>query len=88
MKGFIEVRGQAFKLEFDSASGQFVSKPIAHAFTSMPAPRSNGDEVAALRKPKSRKKAKRNLAGVLPKSTPEVGDDIVVIRELSASGLC
>jgi hypothetical protein len=38
MKGYLEERGKAFKLDFDVELKQFVSKPVAHAFQPKPAP--------------------------------------------------
>jgi hypothetical protein len=32
MKGYFEQRGQAFKLVFDDASGEFVAQPVQHEF--------------------------------------------------------
>jgi hypothetical protein len=68
MKGFTEIRGQAFKLEFDFESGQFEPKPIVHAFTSKPGPRSNVDDLAALRRPKPHKRQRQIL--IQFRSTP------------------
>jgi hypothetical protein len=83
MKGFTEIRGQAFKLEFDFESGQFEPKPIVHAFTSKPGPRSNVDDLAALRRPKPHKKAKTNIDSVSFDSTVQPRDAFGVTRVFS-----
>jgi hypothetical protein len=36
MKEYFDQRGQAFKLVFDDASGEFVTQPLAHDFAPKP----------------------------------------------------
>jgi hypothetical protein len=85
MKGFTEVRGQAFKLEFNSESGQFESKPTAHAFRSRPAPKLRVDQVVPLRKRKPRNEVSQTPVGTSPNPAAKMRDDTGGTRVFSPS---
>jgi FixJ family two-component response regulator len=76
MKGYSEERGQAFKLEYDAASGQFVSKPIDHSFPQKSFSNAVVETLSNLRKRREDAKAKRKLLKTLEGLSPETRDDV------------
>jgi hypothetical protein len=73
MKGYTEDRGLIFRLHYDGASGQFVSKPVAHAFAPQTVEPVISHEPRKMRKqtaPRARKLRVR-----LPEAGAEPGDD-------------
>ena len=78
MKNYSETRGQASKLDFDSATGQFISKSIAHEFLAKPVQKIVMQKLGELRTSARRKKAKKELSKVLTNMTPHARDDLGV----------
>jgi hypothetical protein len=84
MKGYSEDRGRLFKLDYDAASKEFVSRPVAHAFE--PQLESNAvQELTELRKRRQPKKAKRQLSELLPGESPDVGEDMGMTEVYAAA---
>lgn len=85
MKGYSETRGQAFKLDYDAESKQFVSKSIAHEF----APNVGLEDVfptlAELRRRQRKIKAKRQLMRILDGMSPETRDDVGMTEVFAAA---
>ncbi len=76
MKGYSETRGQASKLEFDTASGQFISKQIPHAFPPMTAPNFIIKKLKEQRKVNKQRKAEVQLKLLLAALGPTTRDDV------------
>lgn len=76
MKNYSETRGQASKIDFDSATGQFISKPILHEFAARSAQNIIVQKLGELRTGARRKKAKKELTKVLANMTPHARDDL------------
>ncbi len=76
MKGYIEERGRVFKLDYDAATKQFVSKPVDHDFL----PKANVNPVveklAVLVKRRRVKKVQQQVAWQLAAMGPELRDDV------------
>ena len=84
MKGYSELRGQTLKMEFDVASGQFVSKPIAHAFA--PVAKSNFvvQKLKALQIVRQQKQAEFQLKQLLSSMDQATRDDVGMAEVFAA----
>ena len=83
MKGYSEQRGRAFKLDYDVASGQFVSEPVAHPFQ-------QAANRPALNKqaPPHRRRAAKGVeakAGATTRVHPNMHEDVDLTDVVSAS---
>lgn len=76
MKGYFEERGKAFKLEFDVASGTFVSTPEKHSFAPEDAPRPLLQKLNAMRQQRQKTKTEQTLLVTLAGLGPEARDDV------------
>jgi hypothetical protein len=76
MKGYSETRGQSSKLNFDSATGHFVSTPIAHDFETKPPLNIIVQKLGELRQLHQRKKAKQQATKILSELSPHLRDDL------------
>ena len=84
MKGYSETRGQACKLDFDTESGQFVAKPIAHDFRSKTGSNVMLQKIADWRKQRAVQKKRDALTQQIGAMTPELRDDIGMTVEFAA----
>jgi hypothetical protein len=76
MKGYSETRGHSSRLDFDSATGQFVSTPIAHDFVAKTEPNIVVKKLAELRQHHQRKNAKQRMTKILSTMSPHMRDDV------------
>jgi hypothetical protein len=76
MRGYIELRGHAAKIDFDEATNQFVLLPLDHRFT--PEEPQNGllEKVRQWRAAKHMEKAQRDTLAQLIKLTSEQHNDL------------
>jgi hypothetical protein len=80
MKGYSEHRGHSSKLEFDHATGQFISKPIESAFAPRAQPKLLVQKLAELHLRQKRKKSKRKAVKFLGTIGPDLRDDVGMIE--------
>jgi hypothetical protein len=76
MKGYSEHRGHCSKLDFDQATGQFVSKPIASDFAHQDDPILIVKKLTELRQNLQRKKVKQQALKTLSTVGPATRDDV------------
>jgi hypothetical protein len=76
MKGYSELCGQNLKLDFDTASGQFVSKPITHTFAPNSELHFNSQKLEAHFKSRQQWKAKHQLKQLLTNMSPTTRDGV------------
>lgn len=76
MKGYSEHRGYCAKLDFDHATGQFVSKPIASNFAHQDEPILIVKKLTELRQNLQRKKTKQQSLKTLSTVGADTRDDV------------
>ena len=76
MKGYTEERGRVFKLDYDAATKQFVSKPVDHDFLPKPNVNPVVEKLAVLVKRRGVKKVQEHVARQLAAMGPELRDDV------------
>lgn len=77
MKGYSEHRGHCSKLDFDQATGQFISKPIAAGFAHQQESNTIIQKIALLserqQQRRTKKRAIKELATIGPAMREDVG---------------
>jgi hypothetical protein len=75
MKGYSETRGQVFKLEFDTETKQFITRPIVHDVMLQAEIKGSTQNIsAAVKAPRVRKK-RRSVAKSVAPSGRDMRDD-------------
>lgn len=88
MKGYSEQYGQTFKMDFDAASGQFVSIPITHTFAPKAEPHFIIQKLKEHLKVRKQRKAEHKLKQLLATLGPATRDDVgmteifAIVRDL------
>jgi hypothetical protein len=76
MKGYSEHRGHSSKLDFDQATGQFITKPIEASFAPKAVPNAIVQKLVKLREQRLRKKTKQKAVKFLATIGPDLRDDV------------